>query len=159
MEPPKQLDVMKFVKENDEKLQRHNEKMKEIEKRERETHGTGDLGQSFGCDGHSGDPCQFPRKVGEAYQEYAAVCLDVQDRKEHYCACWWEDGLCTSHEAGWWYSNEESLECFSFRRERDRLFHEETDWIWRRGGGRNDVLGYRGVPFGRHLSSGYFRGW
>lgn len=36
MEPPKQLDVMKFVKENDEKLQRHYEKMKELEKRERE---------------------------------------------------------------------------------------------------------------------------
>ena len=73
--------------------------LKQIEKRERETHGTGDLGQSFGCDGHSGDPCQFPRKVGEAYQEYAAVCVDVQDRKEHNCACWREDGLCTSYEA------------------------------------------------------------
>ena len=35
MEPQK-YDVMKFVKENDEKLQRHYEKMKELEQRERE---------------------------------------------------------------------------------------------------------------------------
>ena len=36
MEHSNQIDVMKFVKENDEKLQRHYEKMKELEKRERE---------------------------------------------------------------------------------------------------------------------------
>lgn len=36
MEHPGQLDVMKFVRENDEKLQKHYEKMKELEKRERE---------------------------------------------------------------------------------------------------------------------------
>ena len=36
MEHSNQIDVMKFVKENDEKLQRHYEKMKELERRERE---------------------------------------------------------------------------------------------------------------------------
>ena len=47
MEHSNQIDVMKFVKENDEKLQRHYEKMKELERRERELN-FGQLYKNYG---------------------------------------------------------------------------------------------------------------